>query len=118
YTKVKYEQDADIKSYVVDNKKIELVTLSNPIIIKIIDIGIGGIFFASNEFIGIGQVFNLDLMDSDTMVSIAVRIIRTQKVKGFKMGYGCQFINLNKSQELFITSMVFKLQSKVKSTLK
>lgn len=116
--KVKYVQEADIKAYLMNNKEISSLTLSKPILIKITDIGAGGIFFISSEYIGIGQKFNLDLVYQGHAITIMVQIIRTQKVENFKIGYGCKFINLTKQQESFLTSTVFKLQLKSKQVTK
>lgn len=111
HIKVKYEQEADIRSYLTHNRKL---SLANPIPITICDIGAGGIFFTSNEYIGIGQKFNLDLRYQGNSINLTVQIIRTQKMQRLKIGYGCKFVNLTNLQETFITAMVFKLQLKDK----
>lgn len=112
HIKVKYEQKADIKSYLTQNRKLSSLVLANPIPITICDIGTGGIFFTSNEYIGVGQKFNLDLMYQGNFINLTVQIIRIQKMQKLKIGYGCKFVNLTKTQETFITAMVFKLQLK------
>lgn len=108
-----YKIEADIDCIVnfIDRGE-ERITFDKPMIAKIKDLNIGGIFLCScKSELQKNDVLMLTIMLDSNMVNICAEILRVQKnAAGDITGYGCRFINLSPSIEEIFAKYVFRLQ--------
>ncbi|MCM1297966.1 MAG: PilZ domain-containing protein [Firmicutes bacterium] len=107
----KIEADLDCIINFVDRGE-ERIVFEKPLIAKIKDLNIGGIFLCScKSELEKGDVMMLTIMLEDNMVNIGAEILRAQKNSaGDTVGYGCRFVNLSPGIEELFAKYVFRLQ--------
>ena len=107
----KIEADLDCIINFLDRGE-ERITFDKPVIAKIKDLNIGGIFLCScKSELQKGDVLMLTIMLDDQMVNIGAEILRVQKnAAGDIIGYGCRFLNLSPGIEEIFAKYVFRLQ--------
>ena len=107
----KIEADLDCIINFLDRGE-ERITFDKPVIAKIKDLNIGGIFLCScKSELQKGDVLMLTIMLDDQMVNIGAEILRVQKnAAGDIIGYGSRFLNLSPGIEEIFAKYVFRLQ--------
>lgn len=107
----KIEADLDCIINFLDRGE-ERITFDKPVIAKIKDLNIGGIFLCScKSELQKDDVLMLTIMLDDQMVNIGAEILRVQKnAAGDIIGYGCRFLNLSPGIEEIFAKYVFRLQ--------
>ena len=107
----KIEADLDCIINFLDRGE-ERITFDKPVIAKIKDLNIGGIFLCScKSELQKGDVLMLTIMLDDQMVNIGAETLRVQKnAAGDIIGYGCRFLNLSPGIEEIFAKYVFRLQ--------
>jgi len=108
--KIKVEFDYEINQFMVGDKLSS--ELKTPISIHIRDISAGGMFFVSNELMGVNQKFLYTFDRGKARIDLVVEIIRLQSCRDYKMGYGCKFLNVGRKEENILNSYIFTEQIK------
>ncbi len=108
-----YKIDADLDCIInfLDRGE-ERITFEKPLIGRIKDLSIGGIFLCScKEELQKGDLLMLTIILGQDMVNITAEILRIQKnAAGDVTGYGCRFVNISPNLEEIFAKYVFKLQ--------
>jgi len=106
--KIKVEFDYEIKQFMVGDKLSP--EPKSPILIHIRDISAGGMFFVSNELMGVNQKFLYTFDKGKAKIDLIAEIIRLQSCREYKMGYGCKFLNVGRKEENILNSYIFTEQ--------
>lgn len=87
----------------------EMYSFDAPVELRFININLGGVLFASNSTFEPGDQVMLHFLDDE--MQILAEILRVQRNdKGELVGYGCQFLNVNPSQEEKLARFIFDCQ--------
>lgn len=108
-----YKIDADLDCIInFLDRGDERITFDKPLIGRIKDLNIGGIFLCScKEELQQGDMLMLTIMLDQEMINIGAEILREQKnAAGDVTGYGCRFVNASPALEEVFAKYIFKLQ--------
>lgn len=87
----------------------EMYSFDAPVELHFIDLNLGGVLFASNSTFETGDQVMLHFLDDE--MQILAEVLRVQRdEKGDLVGYGCQFINVNPTQEEKLARFIFDCQ--------
>ncbi len=87
----------------------EMFSFEDPIELHFINLNLGGVLFASNSDFEPGDQVMLHFFDGE--MQVLAEVLRVQKDdKGNIVGYGCQFLNVNQTQEEKLARFVFDCQ--------
>ena len=87
----------------------EMYSFESPMALHFLNLNLGGVLFASNSVFEPGDQVMLHFMDNE--IQLLAEVLRVQKdEKGNIIGYGCRFININKTQEEKLARFIFDCQ--------
>lgn len=87
----------------------EMYSFDDPVELHFINLNLGGVLFASNSTFEPGDQVMLHFLDDE--IQLLAEILRVQRdEKGNLVGYGCKFLNINKSQEEKLARFIFDCQ--------
>ncbi len=87
----------------------EMYAFDDPIMLHFVNINLGGVYFNSNSEFEVGDHVMLNFLDGE--MELLAEILRVQKNdEGDIDGYGCQFLEINQTQEERLARFIFDCQ--------
>ena len=87
----------------------EMYNFDSPVELHFLNLNLGGVLFSSNSTFEPGDQVMLHFMDDE--MQLLAEILRVQKdEKDNIVGYGCRFMNINKTQEEKLARFIFDCQ--------
>jgi len=106
-----------IKMFVLDQPIGGIIDLDNPVKAVMKDISAGGVFVITDEPIEAGKYIRFRFSGGRMPVLLTAKILRVMDLTGknekYKFGYGCQFCNLTKNDEMQVRSYVYKVEKRL-----
>lgn len=113
--KINVSFDALIPFYI---RSEEMVTFDEPVVVSVVNLNLGGVYFRSGFDFEEGDQVMLNFMNGE--MELLTDILRAQKKPDSDTvdGYGCRFLNITQSQEERLARYVFECQLAEREKLK